>query len=132
LEDVDQFDAFVSQEWLDLTKGKEDIYSRQTLFVCLAAGVKPKTSISETEAKALIKRVREHGLDSEVVSKLIKASAPIEIKQDLLAWWGGEFFLEIQENLTDDPDTTPADALEFLRECCNIKSATTVKNKKNS
>ncbi len=33
LEEVDQFDAFVSKEWLQLTKGKEDIYSRQTLFM---------------------------------------------------------------------------------------------------
>jgi hypothetical protein len=129
LEDVDQFDAFVSKEWLDLTKGKEDSYSRQTLFMCLAAGVKPKTSISETEAKALIKRVREHGFNSEVVSALIKASAPIEIKEDLLAWWEGEFFPEAQENMTDDPDIAPGDALNFLKECCNIKDAGIAKNK---
>ncbi|HXA47645.1 MAG TPA: hypothetical protein VNW52_08445 [Burkholderiaceae bacterium] len=131
LEDVDQFDAFVSKEWLDLTKGKEDSYSRQTLFVCLAAGVKPKTSISETEAKALIKRTREHGLDGSVVSALIKASAPIEIKQDLLAWWEGEFFPEAEERLVD-PDMNLADALEFLKDCCNIKAASTVGSRKKS
>jgi hypothetical protein len=129
LEDVDQFDAFVSKEWLQLTKGKEDIYSRQTLFMCLAAGVKPKTSISDIEAKALIRRVREHGFDAAVVSTLIKASAPIEIKQDLLAWWEDEFSPEAQERLTDDSVTKYNDALEFLRECCNIKNKIAAKKK---
>jgi hypothetical protein len=134
LEDVDQFDAFVSKEWLDLTKGKEDSYSRQTLFICLAAGVKPKTSISETEAKALIKHAREHGFDAAVVSTLITASAPIEIKQDLLAWWEGEFFPEAQEQLLDESDAEFGSkyhaALEFLQENCNIKSK--VAGKKNA
>jgi len=127
LEDVDQFDAFVSKEWLQLTKGKEDIYSRQTLFMCLAAGIKPKTTISEIVAKSMIRRVREHGFDSAVVSTLIKASAPIEIKQDLLAWWEGEFSVEARDRLMDDSGTTYIRALEFLRDNCNIASKDTGK-----
>jgi hypothetical protein len=130
LGDVDQFDAFVSKEWLQLTKGKEDIYSRQTLFMCLAAGVKPKTTISDIEAKAMIRRVREKGFDRVVVPALIKASAPIEIKQDLLAWWEGEFFPEAQERLMDESGTKYNDALAFLKDNCNIKNKIAVE--KNS
>jgi hypothetical protein len=122
LEEVDQFDAFVSKEWLQLTKGKEDIYSRQTLFMCLAAGIRPKTTISDIEAKSLIKRVREHGFDGTVVSALIKASAPIEIKQDLLIWWEGEFSVEAKERLMDESGAKYSDAMEFLKDNCNIKN----------
>jgi hypothetical protein len=130
LEDIDQFDAFVSKEWLQLTKGKEDIYSRQTLFMCLAAGIKPKTTLSDIEAKAVIRQVREHGFDSVAVSALIKASAPIEIKQDLLAWWEGEFSAEAKERLMDQSRSKYNEALEFLRDNCNIKNKVTAK--KNS
>ncbi|HEY8023113.1 MAG TPA: hypothetical protein VIF60_01015 [Burkholderiaceae bacterium] len=122
LEDVDQFDAFVSKEWLQLTKGKEDSYSRQTLFMCMAAGVKPKTTISESAAKSLIRQVRENGFDSAAVSALIKASAPIEIKQDLQEWWESEFSVEARERLTDEQGTSYIGALEFLRENCNVTS----------
>ncbi|MDB5765734.1 MAG: hypothetical protein JWQ61_548, partial [Collimonas fungivorans] len=61
LEDVDGFDALVSKEWHKVTKGKEDPYSRLTIFMCIASGVKPKTTVSETEARSMIRRVREHG-----------------------------------------------------------------------
>ncbi|HCN87933.1 MAG TPA: hypothetical protein DIT28_01975, partial [Oxalobacteraceae bacterium] len=54
LEDLDSFDAFVSKEWHQATGGKEDPYSRLTLFMCLAAGVKPKTTVSDVEARAMV------------------------------------------------------------------------------
>lgn len=120
LEDVDQFDSFVSKEWHQLTKGKEDPYSRLTIFMCLASGIKPKTSLSDTEAKAMIRRVREQGFDNTKVPLLIKASAPFEIKDDLLAMWEEEFFPDAQERLLDDSDTQYTRAMQFLKENCNI------------
>ncbi len=77
----------------------------------------------------MIRRVREHGLDCVIVAALIKASAPIEIRQDLLAWWEGEFFPEAQERLTDESDTKYSEASEFLKDNCNIKNKIAGKRK---
>lgn len=129
LEDIDQFDAFVSKEWHQLTKGKEDPYSRLTLFMCLAAGVKPKTTLTEVEARALIRRAREHGFDEDAVPALINASAPFEIKADLLGMWEEEFFPDAQERLLDDSDTSYSRALAFLKDNCNIKAKVAAKKK---
>lgn len=122
LEDIDQFSTFVSDEWSKLTKGKDDPFSRLTLFLCLAAGIKPKTSLTDAEARAMIRRVREHGFDDAVVPALITASAPFEIKDDLLAMWTNEFFPEAQDHLLDDSDTKSLRALQFLRDNCNIQA----------
>lgn len=121
LEDIDGFDAFVSQEWAALTKGKEDPYSRLTVLLCLASGVKPKTTLSVTEARALIRRVREHGFDEDAVPDLINASAPFSIRSDLLSMWEDEFFPEAQMRLLDEVDEKYVFAMQFLNENCNIR-----------
>lgn len=129
LEDVDQLDGFISKEWRQLTKGKEDLDSRQTLFICLAAGVKPKTSLSEREARALIKKVQADGFDERVVPTLITASAPFEIKESLLSMWEEEFFPEAQKYLQDASDRDGRDALRFLMENCNVSKSPAAKKK---
>jgi len=120
LEDMDAHEAVVSKEWHELTRGKEDPYSRLTLFVCLAAGVKPKTSLSATETRALIRRVRKQGFDRMVVPALIIASAPYAIRSALLTMWEEEFFPEAELRLMDDADDKLIYAMQFLTENCNI------------
>ncbi len=121
LEDIDAFDAFVSKEWQKLTKGKEDPFSRQTVLLCLAAGVRPKTTLSVPEARALIRRVRAHGFNTGVVVDLINTSAPFSIRSDLLSMWEEEFFPEAQERLQDASDDKYIYAMQFLTENCNIR-----------
>ncbi len=120
LEDVDSFDAFVSKEWREATGGKEDPYSRLTLFMCLAAGEKPKTTVSDVQARAMVRRLRKNGFDSEAVSAFIKQSAPFEIKQNLLSLWEEEFLPEARERLLDDSDTRYVRAMRFLDDNCNV------------
>ncbi len=72
--------------------------------MCLAAGVKPKTSLTETEARALIRKVQESGFDELAVPNLIRDSAPFEIKEALLTLWEEEFFPEAQKYMQDDSD----------------------------
>ncbi|MES2537597.1 MAG: hypothetical protein V4632_17190 [Pseudomonadota bacterium] len=122
MEDVDQFDAYVSKEWHKVTKGKEDPYSRLTIFLCLASGVKPKPAISDTEAKSMVRRLREHGFDSDAVSAFVNACAPFEIREDLLSLWEDEFLPDAQERVLDEDDTKYVRAMQFLDENCNIKA----------
>jgi hypothetical protein len=90
--------------------------------MCIAAGAPPKTSVSAAEARAMIRRVREHGFDSAAVTAFIKAAAPFEVKDNLLALWEDEFLPDAELALLDEDDTQFALALKFLRENCNIKS----------
>jgi hypothetical protein len=120
LEDVDNFDEFVSKEWHAATKGKEDPYSRLTLFMCLASGVKPKTSITDVEARAMIRTLRKDGFNCDAVSTFISQSAPFEIKDNLLSLWEEEFLPEARERLLDDTDTKYTRAMKFLSENCNV------------
>ena len=122
LEDIDAFDAFVSKEWQKLTKGREDPFSRQTVLLCLAAGVRPKTTLTAVEARALIRRVRKHGLDHAVVADTIATSAPFSIRSDLLSMWEEEFFPEVQQRLLDKSDEKLIYAMQFLVENCNINA----------
>ncbi|WP_230414025.1 hypothetical protein [Collimonas silvisoli] len=130
LEDVDGFDALVSKEWHEVTKGKEDPYSRLTVFMCIATGAKPKTTVSDTEARAMIRQVRQHGFDSTAVAAFIRNSAPFEIKDNLLSLWEDEFLPDAQEYLVDDDDLKYARAMKFLKENCNIKVKQAAKEQK--
>ncbi|MFJ2988272.1 hypothetical protein ACIPF8_10420 [Collimonas sp. NPDC087041] len=130
LDEVDNFDALVSKEWHKVTKGKEDPYSRLTVFMCIACGVKPKTTISDTEARTMIRHVREHGFDSAAVTAFIASAAPFEIKDNLQSLWEDEFLPEAEEYLDDDSDPKYTRALQFLKENCNIKSKSVGKETK--
>jgi hypothetical protein len=127
LDDVGDFDAFVSKEWHQVTKGKEDPYSRLTAFMCIAADMPPKTSLSAAEAKTAIRRVREHGFDSAAVSAFIKDAAPFDVKDNLLALWEDEFLPEAELALLDEDDMQLVHGLAFLRENCNIKAVSASK-----
>ena len=117
----------MSQEWTKLTKGKEDQFSRLTLFLCLAAGVTVRTTLSQTDAKALIRAARKTGLHQEPVTALITSAAPFTIRESLLSTWQEEWFPEAQKYLCDPADEAGDNkylgALRYLTENCNIRKA---------
>jgi hypothetical protein len=122
VEDTSDYDALVSKEWSRLTKGKTDIDSLLTLFLCITAGIAPKTSLSEKNAKTLLKKIRTDGMHAELASDWIKAAAPHEKQEGLLQDWY-DFFEESQAYLMDDWDTTYSGALRFLSENCHIEKS---------
>ena len=123
LDDVDGFAGFVSAEWHAATRGKDDPYSRLTMFMCLATGIKPKTSLTETEARTMIRKVRKHGFDSAAVVAFITQSAPFELNESLISQWESEFLPEAEQRILDDSDTSLQRALVFLKDNLNIKSS---------
>lgn len=120
IEDTSDYDALVSKEWSKLTKGKTDIDSLLTLFLCIAVGVTPKTSLPEKTAKSVVKKIREHGLDVQKTIDWIKHTAPHEKQEGLLQDWS-EFAEEATTYLIDDWDTNYSGALRFLQENCHIE-----------
>ncbi|MDP5009340.1 MAG: hypothetical protein NWQ13_10270 [Glaciimonas sp.] len=126
MEDVGSFDALVAKEWHKVTQGKEDPYSRLTVFLCLAASLKPKTMLTETEAKTIIRQVRQFGFDNDAVATFIKEDAPFELKENLWALWEEEFLPEAEQYLLDEDDLKYELAMKFLQENCNIKAKKSV------
>lgn len=121
IEDIEAHDVIVSEAWRRFTGGKEDPYSRLTLFVCLAAGVKPKPTLSLLQARALIRQVRQHGFDEAAVPAMIASAAPYSVRAALLTMWNEEFFPEAQVRLLDECDPKLIFALQFLTENCNVE-----------
>lgn len=120
LEDVDNFDALVSKAWHKVTKGKEDPYSRLTIFMCIATGIKPKPAVSELEAKKMVRLVRKSGFNSTAVVEFIRENAPFELGEALVALWEDEFLPEAEVRLCDEADTTMVRALQFLADQCIV------------
>ncbi|MFZ6774745.1 hypothetical protein ACO0LB_18750 [Undibacterium sp. SXout7W] len=120
IEDTSEYDALVSKEWSRLTKGKTDIDSLITLFICIAGGVAPKTSMTERAAKSLIKQFRQDGFAHEKATTWIQQSAPHEKQEGLLEDWTN-FIEESQHYLMDDWDTTYSGAMRFLTANCHIQ-----------
>lgn len=132
MDDVEEFDTLMSEEWRRVTGGKEDPFSRLTAFLCIAADIKPKTTISEAEAKAITRQVRQHGFNSEAVAEFITTAAPFEMKENLLSLWEDEFLPEATSYLLDQDDIKYLSAIKFLKENCNIKLKTTNVGKKKA
>ncbi|MBC3885935.1 hypothetical protein [Undibacterium griseum] len=122
IEDTSEYDALVSKEWTRLTKGKTDVDSLMTLFLCMAAGVAPKTSLSEKAAKSIVKKFRTEGFSHELAAQWIKTSAPHEKQEGLLEDWH-HFVEEAGNYLLDDWDTNYSGALRFLNMHCHIQQA---------
>ena len=126
VEDTSEYDALVSKEWTRLTKGKTDIDSLLTLFVCIVGEIPPKTTLPEKTAKSLVKKFREQGFQSELASEWIKTSAPHEKQEGLLEDWNN-FVEEAGNYLLDDWDTNYTGALRFLEANCHIQKPATKK-----
>lgn len=120
VEDTSEYDALVSKEWTKLTKGKTDVDSLMTLFVCIAGEIPPKTTLPEKTAKSLVKKFREQGFQSELAAEWIRTSAPHEKQEGLLEDWTN-FVEEAGNYLLDDWDTNYSGAMRFLDANCHIQ-----------
>jgi hypothetical protein len=120
LDDTASYDALVSKEWSKHTKGKSDIDAIFTLLLCISAKVTGKTSLTETAAKTLIKKIRKDGFYPELGSLFVKNNAPHEKQESLLEDWE-EFCGQAELYLLDDWDHDLHLALRFLHENCYIE-----------
>jgi len=123
IEDTSEYDALVSKEWSRLTKGKTDVDSLMTLFLCICAGVPPKTTMTEKIAKSIVKQFRKDGFTPDLATNWIKEAAPHEKQEGLLEDWVN-FVEEANTYLLDDWDTTYSGAMRFLALHCHVQKPT--------
>ena len=123
--ELDHHDRSISRAWDKVTGGNIDDGSLLTLFVCVAAGVAPKTLLSEKAAAALVRRIQKagagQGFDPELARRYILDNAPAEHQDDYAGLWA-DFALEAQPVLQSDSVSAHKDALALLRRECNVKA----------
>lgn len=117
--EIGDFDRAVSAQWSKLTQGHTDDSSLLTLFLCIAAGVPPKTALSETAAASLVRRLRKHGYDADKPAEFIREFAPHEHHNDYQRLWK-QFAAETRRDLLDERDTRLFEAMTALRLHCNL------------
>ncbi|MDO9198098.1 hypothetical protein [Rhodoferax sp.] len=120
LSEVDHHDRSASDTWNKATGGHSDDSSLLTLFLCVAAGVAPKTLLTEKGAAALIRKIRKAGLKQDLVNQYILNQAPAQYQEDYAQLWIN-FMDDAQNTLQSDFDYELKDALALLRRECNVK-----------
>ena len=120
IEDSAGYEAYMSDEWRKVTKGKTDIDAMLTLLLCVAADAPKKVSLTQASAKALIKKLHKNGFNSDVAEAFIEQYAPHEMQDDLLADWR-DFYSQAQHHLFDVGNDGMQNALRFLSENCYVE-----------
>jgi len=122
-EDVSEYDRLVAREWHRVTRGEaDDPQVVATVFLFLATGLPPKSSMLLKDAKEVIRIFRTRGFDSQAVIDFIDQHAPESLREDLRKSWADDLKREAEERLADTdpnwPDAYMERALEYLRKVC--------------
>ena len=119
LSEVDDFDRAASAAWNKATGGHTDDSSLLTLFLCIAAGVPPKTLLSARAAASLVRKARKSGWNPQLVTSYIGDHAPAHYQDDYLQMWE-DFCADAPGRLLSDHDAQLYDAMALLRRDCNV------------
>ena len=120
LSEVDNHGRLASSAWNKTTGGNSDDGSLLTLFLCVAAGSKPQTLLTEKSAGMLIRKLQKSGLKQELADHYILAHAPAEYQDGYRQLWS-DFVEEAQHTLQSDAVHAFGDALALLRRECHVK-----------
>lgn len=124
LNEVSRFDKTLAGQWITLTGGinantdDEDLLLT-TLFLCVAAGITPKTKLKVFEVKKAVLNIRENGLLQNEVINLIK-TAPHEDISQLLSLWE-EFIDDASPYLLDSSDENLHEVMGYLNDHCYVQ-----------
>ena len=123
--ELDHHERAISSAWDKATGGNCDDGSLLTLFVCVAAGVTPKTLLSEKAATALVRKIQKldsrQGFDPDAAHQYILDHAPAQYREAYARLWT-DFLEEALPLLQSDSAYALQDALALLRRECHLKS----------
>lgn len=119
LSELDHHERTASGEWRKATLGQTDEDALLTVFLHLAAGNKPKTSMTDKSAAMLIRKIRKSGLNPKLATAFIEAHAPTALREGYVELWR-LFLQEAQPLLQSDAITSHNDALALLRRECVV------------
>jgi hypothetical protein len=119
LAEVDHHDRSASAAWKKATGGHSEEGALLTLFLCVATGSVPKTSLTERAAGTLIRKIRKSGLDADLAAQYIQEHAPVQYQEAYGELWRS-FVSESKATLLSDKDYELKDALALMRLECVV------------
>ncbi|BDT67261.1 hypothetical protein os1_14360 [Comamonadaceae bacterium OS-1] len=122
VDDISELDRAISDQWLKVTQRHTDDSSLITLFLCIATGAARKTTLTETTAASIVRKIRKGGFHPQQASDFIREYAPHEHHGDYQTLWQN-FVEETQRDLLDERDTRLVEAMAALKLHCNIVKA---------
>ena len=122
VDDISELDRAISDQWLKVTQRHTDDGSLITLFLCIATGAARKTTLTETAAASIVRKIRKGGFHPQQASDFIREYAPHEHHGDYQTLWQN-FVEENQRDLLDERDTRLIEAMAALKLHCNIVKA---------
>lgn len=122
VDDISELDRAISDQWLKVTQRHTDDSSLITLFLCIATGAARKTTLTETAAASIVRKIRKGGFHPQQASDFIREYAPHEHHADYQTLWQN-FVEETQRDLLDERDTRLVEAMGALKLHCNLVKA---------
>ncbi len=120
LTEIELHAHIVSDAWDKATGGHRDDSSLLTLFLSLATQSPPKTLLTSTAAKAILRKIQQSGWQPDTARDFIRQNAPHESQAEYLELWDA-FVEESESTLHSDAVYAEKDALDLLRRECNVK-----------
>ncbi len=119
VDDISELDRAISDQWLKVTQRHTDDSSLITLFLCIATGTTRKTTLTETAAASIVRKIRKGGFQPQQASEFIREYAPHEHHNDYQTLWQN-FVAESERDLQDERDTRLVEAMAVLQLHCNV------------
>ena len=130
-EDVSEYDRLVAKEWHRVTRGEsDDPQVLATVFLFLATGLPPKSSMLLKDAKEVTRIFRSSGFDSQAVLGFIDLHAPESLRADLRRAWTDDIKREAEERLADTDPNWPDSYMERALECLHGMCRATWKSRR--
>ncbi|WP_372826280.1 hypothetical protein [Polaromonas sp.] len=120
LNEVDHHDRQESAAWNKVTGGNSDDGSLLTLLLCVAAGVAPKTMLTEKSAATLVRKIWKSGFHPALALQYLFDHAPVQHQDAYTSLWK-DFVDEAQATLQSDAVHALNDALALLRRECHVQ-----------
>ncbi|MGL6069814.1 hypothetical protein, partial [Craterilacuibacter sp.] len=119
-EDGGEFDKLAYQAWVRITRGKTDPATLATVFLLIASGQQPKSTLLKREGAAIISHFRTHGFESGKVCQFIEEFAPVRQREELKQMWLEDLRDEAEVHLADpyQDDSYMERSLRYLQQTC--------------
>lgn len=122
INEISDYDAAIAKNWQRLSQDGDNAVIA-TLFLLVATEQPVKSAMLKREAVAMVKALREKGLNSALVAEFIENHVPVEQREELNDFWENDLKEEAETALAnkdpDFPDEYMERAFKYLLKNCS-------------
>jgi len=122
INEISDYDAAIAKNWQRLSQDGDNAVIA-TLFLLVATEQPVKSAMLKREAIAMVKALREKGLNSALVAEFIENHVPVEQREELTDFWENDLKEEAETALANKdpefPDEYMERAFKYLLKNCS-------------